>query len=73
MYGRKRQESKSDTKIGNEILTVIADYGLPVLETVIHQRVAYASTISEGQTIFQGSHLDAIKEMNDVINEVLSL
>ncbi len=62
-----------NTKIGNEILTVIADYGLPVLETVIHQRVAYASTISEGQTIFQGSHLDAIKEMNDVINEVLSL
>jgi len=36
-----------NTKIGNEILTVIADYGLPVLETVIHQRVAYASTISE--------------------------
>ena len=62
-----------NTKIGNEILTVIADYGLPVLETVIHQRVTYASTISEGQTIFQGSHLDAIKEMNDVINEVLSL
>ena len=62
-----------NTKIGNEILTVIADYGLPVLETVIHQRVTYASTISEGQTIFQGSHPDAIKEMNDVINEVLSL
>ena len=62
-----------NTKIGNEILTVIADYGLPVLETVIHQRVAYDSTISEEQTIFQGSHIDAIKEMNDVINEVLSL
>lgn len=62
-----------NTKIGNEILTVIADYGLPVLHTVIHQRVAYAGTISEGQTIFQGNHADAIKEMNDVINEVLSL
>ena len=62
-----------NTKIGNEILSVIAEYGLPVLQTVIHQRVAYASTISEGQTVFESGHTEAIKEMNDVINEVLSL
>lgn len=62
-----------NTKIGGEILSVIGDYGLPVLKTVIHQRVAYASTISEGQTIFEGHHPCAVKEMNDIILDIMSL
>lgn len=61
-----------NTKIGNEILDVITEYELPVLQTVIHQRVAYASTISEGQTIFEGNHAEAITEMNAMLNELLS-
>lgn len=62
-----------NTKISGEILAVIGDYGLPVLKTVIHQRVAYASTISEGQTIFEGHHPCAVKEMNDIILDIMSL
>lgn len=62
-----------NTKIGQEIMAVIAEYGLPVLSTVVYQRVSYASTISEGQTIFDSKHIDAINEMNNIVNEIMNL
>ena len=40
------------TKIGNEITSALADYGLPVLTSRITQRVIYPTSAVTGQTVF---------------------
>jgi chromosome partitioning protein len=41
------------TKIGNEITSALADYGLPVLTSRITQRVIYPTSAATGQTVFE--------------------
>ena len=40
-----------NTKIGEEVAKVLADYGLPVLESRISQRVAFPSSAARGSTV----------------------
>lgn len=39
------------TKIGNEVTDTLSEYGLPVLESKITQRVVYPSTAAIGKTV----------------------
>lgn len=61
-----------NTKIGSEVATVLADYGLPVLESKVIQRIAYPNSASIGKTVFEteNKNSDAVAEMFALADEV---
>ena len=62
------------TKIGKEISVALSDYGLPVLETSITQRVIYPTSASVGSSVLDEEPSgEASKEINNLINEILSI
>ena len=62
------------TKIGKEISVALSDYGLPVLETSITQRVIYPTSASIGSSVLDEEPTgEASKEINNLTNEVLSI
>lgn len=62
------------TKIGKEISVALSDYGLPVLETSITQRVIYPTSASMGSSVLDEEPTgEASKEINNLINEILSI
>ena len=62
------------TKIGKEISVALSDYGLPVLETSITQRVIYPTSASMGSSVLDEEPAgEASKEINNLINEILSI
>ena len=62
------------TKIGKEISVALSDYGLPVLETSITQRVIYPTSASMGSSVLDKEPTgEASKEINNLTNEVLSI
>ena len=62
------------TKIGKEISVALSDYGLPVLETSITQRVIYPTSAAMGSSVLDEEPTgEASKEINNLINEILSI
>ncbi len=62
------------TKIGKEISIALSDYGLPVLETSITQRVIYPTSASIGSSVLDEEPTgEASKEINNLTNEILSI
>ena len=62
------------TKIGKEISVALSDYGLPVLETSITQRVIYPTSASIGSSVLDEEPTgEASKEINNLTNEILSI
>ena len=62
------------TKIGKEISVALSDYGLPVLDTSITQRVIYPTSASIGSSVLDEEPTGAAsKEINNLTNEVLSI
>ena len=62
------------TKIGKEISVALSDYGLPVLETSITQRVIYPTSASMGSSVLDEEPTgEASKEINNLTNEILSI
>lgn len=63
-----------NTNIGKEVGAVLLDYGLPVLETKIMQRVCYPNSASLGKTVFdtEAENSNAVQEMTALVNEVKS-
>ena len=62
------------TKIGKEISVALSDYGLPVLDTSITQRVIYPTSASMGSSVLDEEPTgEASKEINNLINEILSI
>ena len=62
------------TKIGKEISVALSDYGLPVLKTSITQRVIYPTSASIGSSVLDEEPAgEASKEINNLINEILSI
>ena len=62
------------TKIGKEISVALSDYGLPVLKTAITQRVIYPTSASIGSSVLDEEPAgEASKEINNLINEILSI
>lgn len=61
-----------NTNIGKEVATALLDYGLPVLDTRIMQRVAYPNSAAIGKTVFdtESPNNSAIQEMTELVNEV---
>ena len=63
-----------NTKIGSEVSEVLIEYGLPVLNAKIVQRIAYPNSAAIGKTVFEteSKSSDAVAEMNALANEVKS-
>ena len=63
-----------NTKIGGEVSEVLIEYGLPVLNARIVQRIAYPNSAAIGKTVFEteSKSSDAVAEMNALVTEVKS-
>ena len=63
-----------NTKIGSEVSEVLIEYGLPVLNAKIVQRIAYPNSAAIGKTVFEteSKTSDAVAEMNALATEVKS-
>lgn len=63
-----------NTRIGGEVSEVLAEYGLPVLNARIVQRIAYPNSAAIGKTVFEteSKSSDAVTEMNALATEVKS-
>lgn len=62
------------TALGNAIGDALIDYPLPVLETEICQRVAFAETASRGQSVLEAVPRErAAKEITKLVNEIMEL
>jgi chromosome partitioning protein len=61
------------TVIGRDIRTMAAEAGVPILEAEIEQRVAFAESMTMGNTIFEWSPRSAAaKEIKHLTNEILN-
>jgi len=63
-----------NTRIGGEVSEVLTEYGLPVLDAKIVQRIAYPNSAAIGKTVFEteSKSSDAVAEMNALATEVKS-
>ena len=63
-----------NTRIGGEVSEVLTEYGLPVLDARIVQRIAYPNSAAIGKTVFEteSKSSDAVAEMNALATEVKS-
>ena len=59
------------TVIGREIRNIAADAGIPILETEIEQRVAFAESLTMGQTIYEwAEESPAAHEITNLTKEI---
>jgi chromosome partitioning protein len=59
------------TRIGGEVTGALADYGLPILESRITQRVSYPGTAAAGTTVMESEpDGDAAAEVHALANEI---
>lgn len=62
------------TKLSGEVRDALLEFGLPILNTAICQRVIYPSSAAEGRTVLDKEPSgEASKEINNLCDEVLSL
>ena len=62
------------TKLSGEVRDALLEFGLPILNTAICQRVIYPSSAAEGRTVLDKEPSgEASKEINHLCDEVLSL
>ncbi len=62
-----------NTNIGKEVANVLTDYDLPVLKTMITQRVIYPNSASLGKTVFEADSKNSasVQEMTALVNEII--
>ncbi|HEZ4108769.1 TPA: chromosome partitioning protein ParA [Neisseria meningitidis] len=62
------------TKIGGEIRAALEEYELPVLSTVIVQRIIYPTSAITGNTVLDKEpNGEAAKEIQSLANEIINL
>jgi chromosome partitioning protein len=63
-----------NTAIGRDVVEALAGYELPVLATAVCQRVAFAESAVQGQTVMElDANSAASQEITSVVNEVLAM
>ncbi len=61
-----------NTAIGRDVIDVLNTFDIKVLTSCISQRIIFAETVGEGQTVFDvDTHCKASKEIYSFINELL--
>ena len=62
-----------NTVIGRDIRAMAAEAGIPILSTEVEQRVAFAESMTMGETIFEWSARSAAaREIDHLTDEILS-
>ncbi|MBY0588709.1 hypothetical protein K2X85_16165 [bacterium] len=60
-----------NTAIGRDVADVLSTYPIPVLQTAICQRVAFAESATQGLTVYElDPEMLAAQEMNHLAKEV---
>ena len=60
--------------MGRDARAMAADAGIPMFQTEIEQRVAYAEALTLGKTVFEwGGNNAAIREIEALTHELLDL
>lgn len=61
-----------NTAIGRDVVEILGQFEIPVLESVVCQRIIFAESAASGQTVFEVEPKGAAaREIKDVANEVL--
>jgi chromosome partitioning protein len=62
----------SGTVLGRDARAMASDAGIPIFDTEIEQRVAYAEALTMGKTVFEwGGNSAAVREIQALTHEVL--
>lgn len=62
-----------NTKLSNEVTEALTEYELPIFKAFTSQKVAYPSTASTGQTVFQNGNSSEAIEMNHIVDEIIEV
>lgn len=62
-----------NTKLSKEVNEALSSYSLPVLNSLTTQRVVYATSAAEGQTVMTQGNLEAKEEVQALTNEILDV
>lgn len=63
-----------NTNLGNEVENALKDYEIPVLNTIIHQRIAYAESAASGTSVIEEDQNSlAGIEVKKLAEEIISL
>jgi chromosome partitioning protein len=60
-----------NTNLGKEARVILRDYELPVFNSGTYQRVVYAETAANGQTVLSGQDASAKLEIKAIVNELM--
>jgi chromosome partitioning protein len=61
------------TLLGGEVNGALAEYGLPVLESITVQRQIYPRSAADGLTVFDNGNKEAAEEINAIADEVQNM
>ncbi len=65
-----------NTAIGRDVFSTLEEFKLPVLKSVVSQRIAFAETAAQGKTVMdenKGGNPLAYKEILDLTNEIMEV
>jgi chromosome partitioning protein len=62
-----------NTKLSKEVNEALSSYSLPVLSSLTTQRVVYATSAAEGQTVMTQGNPEAKEEVQALTNEILDV
>lgn len=60
----------TNASLSKEIVEALQGYSLPVMKSYTSQRIIYAKSAAEGQTVFDTNNNEAIQEITNVVNEI---
>jgi chromosome partitioning protein len=58
------------TTLSREIVEALEGYSLPVMKSYTSQRIIYAKSAAEGQTVFDTTNNEAIQEITNIVTEI---
>lgn len=65
--------ARKGTKLTQDVKEALSGYNIPILNNRTIHREVYAKTASDGLTVLQSKNIEAIEEINEIKNEILSL
>ena len=63
----------ASTSLGKEIVDALEGYDLPIMKSYTSQRIIYAKSAAEGQTVFDTNNNEAIQEITNIVNELKTM
>lgn len=58
------------TSLSTEVIEALKGYSLPTMKSFTSQRIVYAKSAADGQTVFDTTNNEAIQEITNIVNEI---